>query len=292
MNRQITRTKDGRYCTVNIKLENDRFSITGEEGCVVTNKYAREEALEYWRSFFEQMPHERRNMNERCNTNFRTPLSAAKYVLRVDGKFHGLDATEMDDGTVRILESCGCIHDTLAEWFPEAKPLIPWHLNDMRAGCEHQEKLGWGHGKTIALTSDTLTDAQRQTIDGDLSASCERQRTRAFDARWQKVITNRDEAIRVLRRMKGPAGHITLSMLDDLEEYRAKIFKHTPTVKETKAFLKAEIEKEIPLVKFDAQIFKDSISAPCPECGYRYSTQWLKRELPPEIVKLAETVLA
>lgn len=41
-----------------------------------------------------------------------------------------------------IVESCGQIVDTLAKWFPECQPYLPWHLNDMHAACEHQEARG------------------------------------------------------------------------------------------------------------------------------------------------------
>lgn len=42
-----------------------------------------------------------------------------------------------------IVHSAGQIPDTLARYFPKIKPLLPYHLNDMHAECEHQRKLGW-----------------------------------------------------------------------------------------------------------------------------------------------------
>jgi hypothetical protein len=42
-----------------------------------------------------------------------------------------------------IVHSAGQIVDTMAKFFPELKPLLPYHLNDMHAECEHQRKLGW-----------------------------------------------------------------------------------------------------------------------------------------------------
>lgn len=36
--------------------------------------------------------------------------------------------------------------------------------------------------------------------------------------------------------------------------------------------------------------YKDSLGAPCPYCGYKYGSAWLKRELPPEIISLVENV--
>ena len=57
-----------------------------------------------------------------------------------------------------------------------------------------------------------------------------------------------------------------------------------------KKLLRAEVERDIQPATFDAEIFQDSIGAPCPTCGYRYGTQWLKRELPAEIVELAQVM--
>ncbi len=45
--------------------------------------------------------------------------------------------------TVSITESRGPIHTEIAEFFPEFQHLLPWHLNNLRPGCEHQEKEGW-----------------------------------------------------------------------------------------------------------------------------------------------------
>jgi hypothetical protein len=77
-----------------------------------------------------------------------------------------------------------------------------------------------------------------------------------------------------------------------LNAYRAQTFKHSPAVKEVKAWLRAQVEKDIPLEVFKAEIYEDCLGAPCPECGQKYGEKWYSRELPPEIVELAETVLA
>jgi hypothetical protein len=303
MERNITRTKKIttpfnpsvnrpaiRYCTANIELNEGNLFITGEEGIVVSPKVARRMALDYWKVYFEDAPNAISEMNERCGTHFRSSKSAAKYVVEQDGDYHCLDAKEVD-GKVYITESCGCIHDTLIEWFPEISSLIPFHLNNLQAGCVHQKQLNYGHGKTIALTNDTLTNAQRIVIEDDLHRSCAKARTKAFDVRWNKIITDSAEATRTLYQIRGKAAHITLSDVEDLSEYRARMVPHTSVGKEVRNWLKAEIAKEIPLKVFDAEIFKDSINAPCPSCGHRYGSSWTFHKLPDDIVKLAETVI-
>lgn len=53
------------------------------------------------------------------------------------------DVVKREKGDAYVMESCGQITDTLKTWFPEVAPYLQWHLNDMRAGCEHQETAGW-----------------------------------------------------------------------------------------------------------------------------------------------------
>jgi hypothetical protein len=141
----ITRENGGRYCTAKIELRDrngvTELSITGEAGRVVTERKARSEALAYWVSFFEDDWNAIKEMNERCGTRFRSPRSAAKFVLDTDGDFHGLDV-EISDGRAYVGECFGHIREELAEWFPELVPLLPWHLNGTKAKCVHQALQG------------------------------------------------------------------------------------------------------------------------------------------------------
>ena len=155
MNRHHTKAKDGRWCTIEVTVENGRLSVTGSEGAILTLAKAKREALAYWRSFFEDSPLEIAAMNERCGTRFTSPASAARYVLENDGELHGLDVHRhgvdlaFEDGKVRghqstvlIVDSCGQIQAVLRDWFPEYATLLPWHLNDMHAECTHQQARG------------------------------------------------------------------------------------------------------------------------------------------------------
>jgi hypothetical protein len=288
MDREITRIKGDRYCAVTIKVSDEgRLTVTGESGRVVRTAVAKKEALEYWRSFFDDSPDEIRAMNEKCGTHFRGSLSAAKYVLRVDGDFHGLDVREGGPtGHVLIGESFGQIREEILEFFPEVAPLFPWHLNDMCAGCEHQEALGWGHGKTIALTADTLTEAQRETFEKVALDVAKLARAKLARERWDEITSSEASAGRYLR---------SIGLTPTIHDVGVLCSRALPMAYETKkarARLEKEIEREITPEVFDAAIFKDSLCAPCPTCGYRYGTAWLKRELPPEIIALAETVCA
>lgn len=148
---------NGTFTQIDVRLETTpsgklRLTVTGSAGVVMIPKQARAEALNFWISFFEESPAEIQAMNARCGTRFRSACSAAKYVIKTDGEYHGLDLLggepymqQTQTGTLEkllVVHSCGCIHEELAEAFPEYKALIPWHLNDMRAGCAHQRASG------------------------------------------------------------------------------------------------------------------------------------------------------
>jgi len=141
------RERGSQWCKVEIELRNRNgkgleLSICGATGSVLSKREAKSEARAYWESFFEECPEEIKAMNERCGTRFRSPRSAATYVLQCDGPYHGLDVERIEGNTVYIGESFGQIRSEIAEFFPELAPLLVWHLNGMQAGCVHQRLQG------------------------------------------------------------------------------------------------------------------------------------------------------
>lgn len=147
----VTRRRGKRWCTIIVRIEDETgghgpcLTISGSEGRNVREAIARKEALEHWRTFYQDdLPSLREARRDAGRPNL-SPAAAARRVVAIDGDFHGLDVvyhTKAPDGTVDILESCGQIRDTLVEWFPEVKPYFKWHLNTLHAECEHQEARG------------------------------------------------------------------------------------------------------------------------------------------------------
>jgi hypothetical protein len=147
MGRSMLRTKGDRWCKLEVRLEDHdgfaRLSICGVAGRIVKRSEAKRESLSYWESFFEEAPQEIFSMNQRFRKRFTSAKGAARFVLKSDGEFHGLDTDGPTDGkTIRVAESFGQIRETIAEFFPEAVPYFKWHLNDVRAECIHQEERG------------------------------------------------------------------------------------------------------------------------------------------------------
>lgn len=268
MKRKFTRRRGDRWCSVEIELSEDgRLSITGEEGHVVTRLQARKEAIAYWRSYFEDHPAEIILMNKRHNKRLTSATGAAKFVLETDDEFHGLDVVT-DSGVahkneVLVLESCGQIQETIREYFPEIAPLLPWHLNDMRADCEHQEALGW-------LRAAQLENALQDQI---------------------RAVSHNREALRAAwKRIKPESAIITIF---DMALYAPenRLF-HGKERREFETALRRVIARDMDL---ESELAKPRISygAPCPTCGYKLGSAWLKRELPESVkrylLKLAVT---
>lgn len=134
-----TRNDGTTWVQLEIRLHGGRLSICGSAGYILTHAQARQQAHEFWASYWDEISEdERKEHRERLGC--RNGNGFARRVLAADGDYHGLDVERETENDVYVLHSCGQIRDELAEWFPEAEPLFAWHLNDMRPDCVHQEQ--------------------------------------------------------------------------------------------------------------------------------------------------------
>lgn len=293
--KKVTRIIGKEYCTleVEVRVREDGFkslSICGTAGRVLTPAKARKTALQYWESFFEDQPEERHAMNERTGKNFRSAKSAAKFVVQTDGEYHGLDASMEQDNQVFVAESCGQIREELLRFFPEVEPYLKWHLNDMHAGCEHQEALGWGRGRDVAVSKDNITDAQRAELERLMLAQAEKHRVKVLRELLENMQTS-DYALKMIFKEIEPNKTMTTY---DKEVLQQVANSHTSLLRADARKVYDQIQtvvaKNNPPKAIESAIYKDSINAPCPTCGYRYGTQWLRRELPVDVVTWAESL--
>ena len=135
------------WCEVEIELrERDgkqELSICGTAGYTLTQSAARKEALEHWVNYFED---DRAALAQfALDHGKRTPRTAAKHVINVDGEYHGLDVHHTDGRKVYVTHSAGQIRETIARFFPEVERYFEWHLNGMTPACEHQRAFGWSN---------------------------------------------------------------------------------------------------------------------------------------------------
>lgn len=140
MRKTLFKEAGDRWVEARVEISNGRLSITGAEGAIVPARVARKMAREYWESLFKEDRAELGRMA--LEYGKRTARTAARFVVQSDGEYHGLDVHREAAGKVYLTESCGQITDTLRDWFPELRPAMPWHLNDLHAECVHQEARG------------------------------------------------------------------------------------------------------------------------------------------------------
>lgn len=298
--RRITREKagedgePGHFCTLELELSDrngfTELSVCGEEGDILDEATAEKEAHESLVSLFAENSALRMKICDSAK-RYMDDDDAADYVQIVDGRFHTLDVVAQFDGEVYVLRSCGQITEALAKWFPEVGPYLKWHLNGMHAGCEHQDALGWGNGKDIAITVESATAAQCLA----LATQARSDALRVRDTKRAAFLDGlRYDAKARARFLHDYAGGSTL----DADEAFMTIATGTKMhwgrdMVNARAKVNAAIDKRLaelyPPEPFRSAIFKDCIGAPCPECGYRYGSAWTHRELPADVIKWAQT---
>lgn len=128
-----------------------------------------------------------------------------------------------------------------------------YHLNTLTAGCEHQRAMGWHAAH--AYTGSPTTDAGR-AYDYAL---------RILDGLSETIPPR--PACAVCRGLSGP----------DAPCYSCEggmATEHAYRLRETKTELRRRLELEL----------RDDVSRPCPVCGYRYGSAWLKLPVPADVV--------
>lgn len=290
MQKKITRTKGNRFCTLEVELSDHNgkgleLSICGTAGRIQSRAQTKRDALDCWISFFEDQPAEIMEMNKRFNKRFISARSAARFVIATDGEFHGMDVVKEDGNNTFICDSCGQIREEIAEFFPEAKPYFEYHLNGMHAGCQHQRKLGWGNGRDVALAAADCTTVQLEVLNAELAAKVAKLRKEWIEkslgldaivllkkAGLEPTIFN----VEALHAYIGSNGKVPFHMHDSAGMQKVGNIVMT--------LLESEAARAVPDQKFSSQIFKGSIGAPCPECGYRYGVAWLYEPLPQHVI--------
>lgn len=298
------------------------LSITGEAGDILSKKEARRLAFEHWVNYFEYDAEEyeallliRNHGDEEdqkriFDKSVGLPNLATEIVLRIDGEFHGLDVSLETEDEVWIAHSCGQIREELEAEFPEHSWVFKYHLNDMRAECEHQRKLGWRHGKDICLNKDELTTEQRRALYDQAKEAANYdmldstvpdllgifRRNPAEVKKWlgsalDRSPTNNEidallsiaSSAKDFSNLRGKADRFLNKARVDARALPLAAARKVPGIWEL--FLTRTLSERMKNWEPQSQIFKNCLGAPCPECGYRYGTSWLHEELPEEVIK-------
>lgn len=139
-----------------------------------------------------------------------------------------------------------------------------WHLNDMRAGCVHQRK--WDTSKKIEITeygrSDKFYKQSQQAKAGELSVG---------EYTIFSGVASRVNAVVIGQGEKWESPEVTLLLGHGLIRVGKSEIKTAGWVNET----------EHP---------EGLLCKPCPECGYKYGTAWLKEEVPADVIAFLESL--
>lgn len=191
--------------------------------------------------------------------------------------FHGV-VGPLSSGNA--LGSCGQIDSTIREYLDAkaikyAKGWNHWriasllklwdehHLNDLEPACEHQRAQGWGKiaGEKVTIYEYKLTlETIRQ------SREIEEKAMEALKAGQSVKLSEEDQRIISLPySMKTPE--------TELPNTIAAYYKSEGSEEKTLGWLNQE---EHP---------RGILSHPCPVCGYKYGTEWKRRDVPADLLE-------
>lgn len=143
-----------------------------------------------------------------------------------------------------------------------------WNLNDLRAACEHQRELGW-----------EAEAAQEVTVyHYKLTAEASKKKGEAEKAAL--------EALRKGETFTPSEEQVMYAVLPNWTESAGEEF-HSPYYEPEKDFdgkRKARIGvKTRGWIRYDESPI-GILCKPCPVCGYKYGSSWLKEEVPQDVI--------
>lgn len=136
-----------------------------------------------------------------------------------------------------------------------------WHLNDMRAGCVHQRK-EWDTSKPLELVSYGLTTqaynaraaaletAAKAAVTGDVAVLTDTERALLSLQKWFSPI------------FEAPDADSLLSGCYEVKKRETKAAGHVYPTEHPEGLL----------------------TKPCPKCGYKYGSAWLKEPVPASVL--------
>ena len=146
-----------------------------------------------------------------------------------------------------------------------------WHLNDMNSCCDHQRELGWKRlaGKEVTLYHwrlDQSISSEQKKLEGEILQAARNNSDKPLDDN-DRIILNLEYSL--------------VTHTQELDPHLAKFYvKKTPLYNgdgghEEKKTLGWLYQKDHP---------DGILCRPCPTCGYKYGSAWLKRDLPSKVI--------
>ena len=151
-----------------------------------------------------------------------------------------------------------------------------WHLNDMKAGCRHQNESGESRKKLTIITP-------RVNV----------WKIRSDDARlrMERVLKNIEGGHRINKGDLWPEGHLICDVFEAAKN--GEVYK--PKTEGEKSYFEHGIIEIKTEEKAAAWVRPDEHPAgylmkPCPQCGYEYGSAWLFEPLPQEVIDFVEAL--
>lgn len=165
------------------------------------------------------------------------------------------------------------------KWFDFLEVWSKWHLNDMRAGCEHQRKAGWGN-KTVTIVKVNTHE------------------WRLYNHKDKKEIT---AGLAYINKLKRPFKNINLYPYWVRKHYVCRLYNevllhakqgkvYQPKNQAAASWLGKEriieITTETTLTTWinPSEHPEGVLGKPCPECGYQYGTKHLMEVIPVDVL--------
>lgn len=168
--------------------------------------------------------------------------------------------------------SCGQCIDSVRECTPLAPFTVAdrdklaeiwdrWHLNDARAGCEHQRK-DWDVSEKLEVVSYGLT-------------------TEAYQLRNKTLVVAAQAALKGEAFNPAPTERALAEMEDWFQERYVMPPADSPLAG---CFQEKKREQKLAGWTYEREHPKGLLSKPCPTCGYKYGNGWLHEDVPDDVL--------
>ena len=164
-----------------------------------------------------------------------------------------------------------------------------YHLNGMNAGTPKQKELGWGSGRDIALDLASMNDVQKAALAARNLQAVSGKRAK-FVEELRARLGSDQQTRKQLWTELFPGQTFTIWADDTVKEvalrqpsrsfavYRSRLTEALPD------YLNHAAELQFPVAPVAAEIFKDSLGAPCPETGKLYGHEWYYHQIPDDVI--------
>ncbi len=151
-----------------------------------------------------------------------------------------------------------------------------WHLNDMRAYCQHMKELGWTEHTqdNVKIETWTLTKEAQAMKDAakNRALECLKKGHPFYPTKDEVAYANMEYSMEVYN--------------DEDQSYRhGKLYRDAYELKEKDCLGKpyTEYQKRC-WIRYSKHPL-GFLGRPCPVCGYEYGTKWIKEEVPQDVIE-------